>query len=79
MPKPVVVTRTVPLDSSPEQLWLAVTDTERLNRAIGFASIELTPNEDDSAARYVVRTVSGPGSAGASGSRFEATCPGSSV
>src|SRR6185369_12470440 len=36
----------------------AVGDTERLNRAIGLGRLELTPNTDASAARFVVRTVS---------------------
>jgi class 3 adenylate cyclase len=36
-----------------------ITDTERLNRAIGLGPIALEPNDDDSAARYLVRTTSG--------------------
>jgi class 3 adenylate cyclase len=58
MPAPTVVTRTVSLDAEASQLWHVITDTERLNRAIGMGSIELIPNHDDSAARYLVRTVS---------------------
>ena len=54
----VVVERHIDLRSDREPLWCAVADTERLNRAIGLGRLELTPNSTDSAARYVVRTVS---------------------
>lgn len=55
---PVVVERQIDLRSDPTQLWCAASDTERLNRAIGLGRLELTPNSDSSAARFVVRTVS---------------------
>ncbi len=55
----IVVERAVDLGSEPSALWCIITDTERLNRAIGMGRIELLPNDDDSAARYLVRTVSG--------------------
>jgi adenylate cyclase len=55
---PVVVERHIDLRSGRSQLWCAVGDTERLNRAIGLGRLELTPNTDASAARFVVRTVS---------------------
>jgi adenylate cyclase len=55
----VMVERRVECASSAEALWPHVTDTERLNRAIGLTRTELTPNDDPTAARYVVRTVSG--------------------
>jgi adenylate cyclase len=55
---PVVVERHIDLSSDRAQLWCAVGDTERLNRAIGLGRLELAPNTDASAARFVVRTVS---------------------
>ena len=55
----IVVERAVELQSEPAALWCIITDTERLNRAIGMGRIELLPNDDESAARYLVRTVSG--------------------
>lgn len=45
--------------ASAEALWPLLTDTERLNRAIGLGPIALTPNDDATAARYLVKTVSG--------------------
>jgi adenylate cyclase len=54
----VVVERHIDLESERASLWCAVGDTERLNRAIGLGRLELTPNSDTSAARFVVRTVS---------------------
>src|SRR5262245_25403557 len=55
----VVVERTVACHSDAQRLWPVITDTERLNRAIGLGRIDLTPVHDDTAARYVVNTVSG--------------------
>jgi len=55
----VVVERHIDLASDRAALWCAVGDTERLNRAIGLGRLELTPNSDASAARFLVRTVSG--------------------
>jgi class 3 adenylate cyclase len=55
---PVVVERHIDLKSERAALWCAVGDTERLNRAIGLGRLDLQPNNDASAARYVVRTVS---------------------
>src|SRR5450631_39824 len=54
----VVVERHIDLRSDRGAMWCAVGDTERLNRAIGLGKLELTPNSDGSAARFVVRTVS---------------------
>ncbi|MET0790271.1 MAG: DUF5939 domain-containing protein [Polyangiaceae bacterium] len=54
----VVVERHIDLRSDRGPLWCAVADTERLNRAIGLGRLELSPSNTDSAARYVVRTVS---------------------
>jgi adenylate cyclase len=54
----VVVERHIDLASDRASLWCAVSDTERLNRAIGLGRLELTPNTDSSAARFIVRTVS---------------------
>ncbi|HEY6077839.1 MAG TPA: DUF5939 domain-containing protein [Polyangiaceae bacterium] len=56
---PVSVERVVELASERSQIWCAIGDTERMNRAIGLGPLEVRPNEDASAARYVVRTVSG--------------------
>lgn len=55
---PVVVERHIDLSADRAQLWCLVGDTERLNRAVGLGRLELTPNTDASAARFVVRTVS---------------------
>lgn len=56
---PVSVERVIELSSERSQLWCAIGDTERMNRAVGLGPLEVTTNEDASAARYVVRTVSG--------------------
>jgi hypothetical protein len=54
----VFVERVVELSSERRQLWCAIGDTERMNRAVGLGTLRVSPNEDASAARYVVRTVS---------------------
>lgn len=59
MAKEVVVERVVACRASAAALWPLVTDTERLNRAIGLGRLTLSPNDDASAARHVVTTVSG--------------------
>jgi class 3 adenylate cyclase len=57
---PIVVERVLELTSERGQIWCAVADTERMNRAVGLGPLELEPLDDAaSAARYVVRTVSG--------------------
>jgi class 3 adenylate cyclase len=55
----IVVERAVECTASAEALWPVLTDTERLNRAIGLGPITLTANDDATAARYLVKTVSG--------------------
>jgi adenylate cyclase len=55
---PVFVERVVELSSERRQLWCAIGDTERMNRAVGLGPLEVSPNTDASAARYLVRTVS---------------------
>jgi class 3 adenylate cyclase len=55
----VVVEREVECSTDPASLWCHISDTERLNRAIGLGKIALAPNDDHTAARYVVSTVSG--------------------
>ena len=55
----VVVEKSVDLKSTPEQVWPLVANTERLNRAIGLGRLKVEPNSDSSAARYLIRTVSG--------------------
>lgn len=56
---PVSVERVVELASPRGPIWCAIADTDRVNRAIGLGPLEVTPNDDASAARYLVRTVSG--------------------
>lgn len=55
----IAVERAVSCTSSPEALWPHLTDSERVNRAIGLGPIELSPNDDATAARYLVKTMSG--------------------
>ncbi|MEZ4219367.1 MAG: adenylate/guanylate cyclase domain-containing protein [Polyangiaceae bacterium] len=55
----VSVERSVQCRASVDALWPLITDTERLNRVIGLSRIELSPNDDATAARYLVKTVSG--------------------
>ena len=55
---PVSVERVVELSSERHKLWCAIGDTERMNRAVGLGPLQVSPNEDASAARYLVRTVS---------------------
>jgi class 3 adenylate cyclase len=54
---PVFVERVVELSGDRRQLWCAVGDTERMNRALGLGALSVSPNQDASAARYVVKTV----------------------
>ncbi|MES1187774.1 MAG: DUF5939 domain-containing protein [Myxococcales bacterium] len=56
---PVFVERVVELSSERSQLWCAIGDTERMNRAVGLGPLQVSPMADASAARYLVRTVSG--------------------
>jgi adenylate cyclase len=55
---PVSVERVLELSSERSQLWCAIGDTERMNRAVGLGALQVSPHESASAARYVVRTVS---------------------
>jgi class 3 adenylate cyclase len=55
---PVSVQRIVELSSERSQVWCAIGDTERMNRAVGLGPLQVAPHDDASAARYVVRTVS---------------------
>lgn len=54
---PVSVQRVVELAIDRQQLWCVIGDTERMNRALGLGPLELSPNEDGTAARFVVKTV----------------------
>ncbi|HEX2669961.1 MAG TPA: DUF5939 domain-containing protein [Polyangiaceae bacterium] len=56
---PVFVERVVELSSDRQQLWCAIGDTERMNRAVGLGPLQVSAHDDNTAARYVVRTVSG--------------------
>jgi adenylate cyclase len=58
-PRAVVVEAEVDCVSDLPTLWRIVTNTEQLNRAIGLGRIALVPNRDQTAARYLVDTVSG--------------------
>src|SRR5258706_13116061 len=55
---PVSAERVIELACERSQLWCAIGDTERMNRAVGLGPLQISPNEDASAARYLVRTVS---------------------
>lgn len=55
---PVSVERVVELASERSQLWCAIGDTERMNRAVGLGPLEINPLSDGTASRFVVRTVS---------------------
>jgi class 3 adenylate cyclase len=52
----VVTERILECSSDACTLWTVITDTDRTNRAIGLARLELSPLSDSSAARYLVRT-----------------------
>lgn len=54
---PVSVERVVELSGDLGQLWCAVGDTERMNRALGLGPLTVTAADTGSAARYLVRTV----------------------
>jgi adenylate cyclase len=57
--RPIVVTREVDCGSGRDAIWRIVSDTERLNRAIGLTRLELTPISNAGAARYLVSTEQG--------------------
>ena len=52
----VLVRRTFRLQSSREQLWPFVTDTDLLNRLAGMNEIHMEPTTSPGAARFLVRT-----------------------
>lgn len=54
----VIVTGSVDLASSPDDLWPLITDTDRMNRLLGLGPVKLRPIDGDgsSAARFVVET-----------------------
>lgn len=54
---PVSVERSVELSSELRLVWGAVGNTERMNRALGLGPLKVRPNDDGSAARFVVSTV----------------------
>jgi adenylate cyclase len=54
--KPIVVEERFELVSDACTLWPLITDTERLNRAIGNEPVKFTPSSTDSAARFTGRT-----------------------
>ncbi|MGE3674733.1 MAG: DUF5939 domain-containing protein [Polyangiaceae bacterium] len=53
----IEVERSIECKSPADRLWPIITDTERMNRAIGLGRIEVEPNTDQSAARFVIKTV----------------------
>jgi adenylate cyclase len=52
----IVSLLTVPCQADAVQLWGVLTDTERLNRALGMSRITVRPLSDATAARYLVST-----------------------
>ena len=52
----VVSERVIECRSDAKSLWGLLTDTDRTNRAIGMARLELAPLENATAARYLVST-----------------------
>src|SRR5258706_4913005 len=54
-----VATRVLECDASPTALWPYVTNTERLNRAMGLVAVSTEPLRDAGAARYLVKTTAG--------------------
>ena len=52
----VVITRSFDLQSSREELWPLITDTDLINRMSGMGSVALTPLEGAGSARFVVET-----------------------
>lgn len=55
----VSVERVVELSSERHNYWCAIGDTERMNRALGLGPLQVRPNDDASAARFLMRTVAG--------------------
>jgi class 3 adenylate cyclase len=55
----VIVEKSIDCASDAEALWRVVSDTERINRAVGLGALELEPLNGESSARYLVSTVSG--------------------
>jgi class 3 adenylate cyclase len=51
--------RTIECRSDVASVWRLLVDTERLNRAVGLGRLALQEIDDDSAARYLVKTRSG--------------------
>lgn len=58
MGRPVTVIEEVPIRSSAEALFPFVSDTERMNRALGYSSLTIRPFDGDKgeSARFLVRT-----------------------
>jgi len=56
MAQPVVSERVLACRSDARSLWNVLTDTDRTNRAIGLARLDLAPITSSSAARYLVST-----------------------
>lgn len=56
MAQPVVSERALTCRSDTRSLWSVLADTERTNRAIGLARLDLAPLTNRSAARYLVST-----------------------
>ena len=55
----VVAALSVPCRADVVALWGALTDTERLNRALGNGQLTVKPLSDATAARYLVSTTLG--------------------
>src|SRR5579872_6290074 len=61
--RPVIVTGSVLMASSPDDVWPLLTDTDRTNRLIGTAPVEFKPIDPDregaTSARFVATTHAG--------------------
>src|SRR5262245_7168093 len=55
----VELTRVVECGSPPEALWPILADTDRFNRAVGLAHIDVLPLEGAGAARYLISATLG--------------------
>jgi adenylate cyclase len=59
--RPITITATTELGTSPEEVWRFVSDTDRTNRVLGARPVEYTPIDDEAptSARFVGKTSAG--------------------
>src|ERR1700752_3439023 len=55
----IQLSREIECASEPRALWTPLPDTERFNRAVGLARIEVKPLSDAGAARFLIATTMG--------------------